>query len=76
MLFRSKADTVLTDRMNKLCELIGIPLVDHVIVGGSNKEFFSFKEKGMITNPRIMYNTNYQNLDFKSPLIAEKKKVR
>ncbi|MFB5357983.1 MULTISPECIES: JAB domain-containing protein [Enterococcus] len=24
---------MMTDRMNKLCELMGIPLIDHVIVG-------------------------------------------
>ena len=27
----SKADTMMTDRMNKLCELMGIPLIDHII---------------------------------------------
>lgn len=32
-LLPSKADTMMTDRMNKLCELMGIPLIDHVIVG-------------------------------------------
>ena len=29
--FPSKADTMMTDRMNKLCELMGIPLIDHII---------------------------------------------
>ena len=52
-IFPSKADTMMTDRMNKLCELIGIPLLDHIIVGGDNRAFFSFKEKGMIDNPNI-----------------------
>ena len=28
--FPSKADTMMTDRMNKLCELMGIPLIDHL----------------------------------------------
>ena len=46
-IFPSKADTMMTDRMNKLCELIGIPLLDHIIVGGDNRAFFSFKEKGI-----------------------------
>ncbi|MFR4145022.1 MAG: JAB domain-containing protein [Mediterraneibacter gnavus] len=41
----SKWDTMLTDRMLKLGELIGIPVVDHIIVGGENKECFSFKRK-------------------------------
>ena len=53
--FPSKADTMMTDRMNKLCELMGIPLIDHIIVGGDNREFFSFREKGMIDNPKITH---------------------
>ena len=28
-------------------------LIDHIIVGGDNREFFSFREKGMIDNPKI-----------------------
>lgn len=59
-IFPSKADTMMTDRMNKLCELIGIPLLDHIIVGGDNRAFFSFKEKGMIDNPRITLSTDCQ----------------
>ena len=62
--------------MNKLCELIGIPLLDHIIVGGDNRAFFSFKEKGMIDNPRITLSTDYRNLDIKSPLVAEQGKAR
>lgn len=69
-------DTMMTDRMNKLCELIGIPLLDHIIVGGDNRAFFSFKEKGMIDNPRITLSTDYRNLDIKSPLVAEQGKAR
>ena len=75
-LLPSKSDTMMTDRMNKLCELIGIPLVDHLIVGGDNYEFFSFKEKGLIKNPRIMFSTDYKTLDMKSPMVVKKKKIR
>ena len=63
--FPSKADTMMTDRMNKLCELMGIPLIDHIIVGGDNREFFSFREKGMIDNPKITLSTDYRTLDIK-----------
>ena len=69
--FPSKADTMMTDRMNKLCELMGIPLIDHIIVGGDNREFFSFREKGMFDNPKITLSTDYRTLDIKSPLVAE-----
>ena len=75
-LLPSKADTMMTDRMNKLCELMGIPLIDHVIVGGNNREFFSFKEKGLITNPRIVLAQDYKTLDISSPMVAERGKVR
>ena len=53
-----------------------IPLLDHIIVGGDNRAFFSFKEKGMIDNPRITLSTDYRNLDIKSPLVAEQGKAR
>lgn len=36
--------------------------------------FFSFKEKGMIDNPRITLSTDYRNLDIKSPLVAEQER--
>ena len=75
-LLPSKADTMMTDRMNKLCELIGISLIDHVIVGGDNREFFSFKEKGLITNPRIVLAQDYKTLDIPLPMVAEHRKVR
>lgn len=53
---------MMTDRMNKLCELMGIPLIDHIIVGGDNREFFSFREKGMIDNPKITIITEPEEL--------------
>ena len=55
---------------------MGIPLIDHVIVGGNNREFFSFKEKGLISNPRITLAKDYMTLDFTSPMIAERGKAR
>lgn len=42
----SRLDMELTDRLKKVGELIGIPLVDHIIVGGN--DYFSFKERGML----------------------------
>lgn len=75
-LLPSKADTMMTDRMNKICELIGIPLVDHVIVGGDNREFFSFKEKGVIKNPHIVLATDYKTLTLGTGFVAEKGKGR
>ena len=44
----SKEDIMITDRMAKICTIVGIPLIDHVIVGDDNHSYFSFKEKGMV----------------------------
>ena len=67
----SKQDTMMTDRMAKMCELMGIPLIDHVIVGGDNRQYFSFKEKKLLDTPKIFLETNYQSLDLSSGLVAD-----
>ena len=65
-----------SDRMNSVCEMVGIRLVDHLIVGGDNKEFFSFKEKGLMDNPKISYTSDYRNFSFTNSLVAEREKGR
>ena len=75
-LLPSKQDTMITDRMNAVCEMVGIQLIDHVIVGGNNREFFSFKEKGLMDNPKITYETDYRNFSFTNSLVAEQGKGR
>lgn len=72
----SKDDTILTDRMIKLCKLVGIPLLDHIIVGGDNHEYFSFKEKGILMNPVASYSTDYHSLKFDKPVVAETAKKK
>lgn len=57
-------DVRLTDRMQKLCELMGIPLQDHIIVGRDNSCYFSFKEKGIIKSHLPCYQTNYHYMDW------------
>lgn len=71
-LLPSKDDIRMTDRMKKITELIGIPLLDHIIVGGDNREYFSFREKGIIKNPCIHLTENYEHIDWKNAQIAEK----
>ena len=67
----SKEDTMLTDRMIKLCNLVGIPLLDHIIVAGDNQKYFSFKEKGIMPNQMISYNSDYHTLNFEQSVVAE-----
>lgn len=70
----SKADVNMTDRMQRVCELVGIPLVDHVIVGGDNQEYFSFKEKGIVRNQAMRYQDDYQYLEWETAVEREKGK--
>lgn len=70
-LLPSKEDCMLTDRMLKLCDLIGIPLLDHVIVGGKNEEYFSFKEKEMLSFDKNKYIVDYKSIDFPQVAVAE-----
>ncbi len=58
----SKEDVALTDRMLKVCNLVEIPLLDHVIVGGDNSMYFSFKEKDMLRFEPNRYVTDYNKL--------------
>lgn len=75
-LLPSKHDTMMTDRMAKMCELMGIPLLDHVIVGGDNSQYFSFKEKRLMETPSIYLTTDYKALDLSSSMVAEKGRAR
>lgn len=68
----SKEDTVMTDQMIKLCSMMGIPLLDHVIVGGDNREYFSFREKGILKTPHAARCTDYREIQFESQRIAER----
>ncbi|MDO5292769.1 MAG: JAB domain-containing protein [bacterium] len=67
----SKCDTTMTDRMLKTCELLGIPLIDHIIVGGDNQSYFSFKEKDVLHFTRNAMETDYKKIEFKRLAVAE-----
>ena len=67
----SEEDVMITDRMSQLCGLAGIPLVDHIIVGGDGKEYFSFAEKKAMPVADAHYEKNYMNIHF--PQVAERR---
>ena len=48
----SKEDISVTDRMIKLTGLVGITLLDHIIIGGNNIEYFSMREKKLMRHER------------------------
>lgn len=62
-LIPSKEDTVITDRINKLTNMLGVGLLDHVIISPESNEYFSFKEKGIMTFPDEKYENDYQKLE-------------
>ena len=43
----SREDVELTDRMQKACQLMEIPILDHIIIG-TNDRYYSFREKGIL----------------------------
>lgn len=63
-LLPSEDDVKLTDRMQQVCGLVGIGLLDHVVVGGDNSRYFSFREKGLVKNPCMDYETDYRKLEW------------
>lgn len=73
----SKEDIMVTDRTLKLTELMGIKLADHVIVGGDNSQYFSFRENKLLQYPQIYLSTDCNALEFgKTAMVAEKGRAR
>lgn len=68
----SKQDAILTDRLMKLTDLLGISLLDHIIVGGGNStEYFSFREKGILPKPNNIYKNDYRDIDFEQRIAED-----
>ena len=53
-----------------------ILLEDHIIVGGNNTSYFSFKEKNIIPTAKCMVNTDYHEIDFNLTNVAEEGRAR
>lgn len=61
----SKTDIALTNRMIEVFSLMGIPLLDHVIVGGDNRSFYSMHEKGTVVfDNHVVYSSLIDTLKF------------
>ena len=45
--------------------------MDHIIVGGDNSEYFSFREKGILPMKAIKLESDYNKLDMNTPSVAE-----
>lgn len=62
----SKEDIRMTNRMIKLCNLINIPLLDHIIVT-RNLEFFSFKEHEKLQHREFYCSEYLDDIHFIDP---------
>ena len=67
----SNTDVMITDRLARACEEMGIPLVDHIIVGGNNTDYFSFAAKDIMPFPKIEYETDYNKIELEGVMVAE-----
>ncbi len=48
----SDQDVLTTKRLNEACNLMGIPLMDHIIVGAGNSEYYSFAEHELVVTDK------------------------
>lgn len=60
----SQADCRVTDNMLQLTKLLNIEFQDHIIVGGDNREYFSFREKDKLEMRPLQLANDYDELDF------------
>ena len=64
----SKEDIALTNRIQQLCTLAGIPVLDHIILG-KDQYYYSFREKDILPMDSMPYSTDLADINLK---IAEK----
>lgn len=65
----SREDIAITNRMQQLCMLAGVPVVDHIIIG-QNDFYYSFREKDILPMDDIRYSIDLSGVDLQ---VAEKK---
>ena len=66
----SREDFIITNRMNDICDLIGIKLWDHIIIG-PNDEFYSFHAECKMPVSSLKVKTNSDNLHLVGVKVAE-----
>lgn len=62
----SRQDCNITARLVNLCEMIDIPLVDHIIVGRNTSQYYSFKENSIMPKATNVYPENPGQIAFGS----------
>jgi len=64
----SREDIIMTNQLLQAGAIIGIPILDHIIVGSNNNQFFSFKARGILSGPDLNLSSNMNDLDFNQKL--------
>ncbi len=54
----SKEDVMITKRMYEICNMIGIPLRDHIIVSAGKTGYFSFQANNLLDAPKTFNITS------------------
>ncbi|MBE6005362.1 MAG: hypothetical protein E7232_15030 [Lachnospiraceae bacterium] len=71
-LLPSRKDVEITDMMLKACQIMGIPLLDHIIIG-KNDRYFSFHEKDVLKVPEIEIAHDIDTFRWEESEVAEHK---
>lgn len=64
----SKDDIAITNRMQQVCMIAGIPILDHIILGKDNF-YYSFRDKGVLPMEEVRCSTSLSDVNLK---VAEK----
>lgn len=64
----SRDDIAITGRIQQLCMLAGVPVIDHIILGG-DQSYYSFREKKVLPMDEIHYSVDLDDVNLK---VAEK----
>lgn len=69
----SQADIATTEKMIKVCHLIGIPLLDHIIVSPTQDGHYSFAEKGIMPEYKNEKVPTLKDIEFSGPPVNQRK---
>lgn len=61
----SKDDIRLTNRMQTVCQLAGVPIVDHIIIGRGNS-YYSFREKDILSTEMPRFSGDLEDINLKA----------
>ncbi len=61
----SRHDVAITDKLYRVCELMDIPLLDHIIIG-NKKDYYSFQEKKIMPMEGLHLAISMEQIDLKT----------